>query len=107
MSPREKVANRPHRESAVLPFVSEHAERGGKRRVVTKLIDTNFRAHNRQRHDVAEPGRFAPIQKVDKGAIKSPDRNRKKQVANVPRIRASALKEKNQKDFRNERTGGD
>src|SRR2546427_12483392 len=107
MSPREKVANRLHRNTTVLPFVSEHAERGGEKRIVTELIDTNFRANNRQRHHVAEPGRFAPVQKVDKRAIKSPDRNRKKQVANVPRIRASALKEKNQKDFRNERTGGE
>src|SRR5437899_6401866 len=107
MSPCEKVANRPHRDTAILPFVSEHAKRGDKKRIVTELIDTNFRANNRQCHHVAEPGRFTSIQKIDKRTIKSPDRNRKKQVAKVPRVWASALKEKNQKDFWNERTGGD
>src|SRR5947208_15130573 len=106
MCPGEKVANRPHRDAAILPFVSEHAKRGGKKRIVTELIDTNFRANNRQCHHVAEPGRFTSIQTIDKGAMKSPDRNRKQQVAKVPRVWASALKQENQKDFCNERTGG-
>src|SRR4029450_4372267 len=107
MSQGEQLPQWPERDTVILTFVSEYAEWRREKRIVTKLIHKNFRADDGQRHDVAEPGRFGSIKKIDKRAIKTRDWNGKKQIAKVPRLWPSALKEKNQKNLRNDRAGRD
>ena len=103
MFPREKIANRLQRDTAVFPFVGEDPKRRGEKGIVAKLVDTNFCCDHRQGPDVPKPGGFASIQKIDQCAIESPNRHGKGQIAQIPQAGSTSLKEKNQEQLGNER----
>jgi hypothetical protein len=53
MRPGEEIPDRPYRDSAIFPFVSQNAEGRGEQNVIAKLVDEDFAEDDRDRRDIA------------------------------------------------------
>ncbi len=76
----------------IFPRVSPDTERRGKKRIVTKLVETDFSSHNRQACAITQPLRQGAIHQVNEKAIERPEGCVKNKVAHILQPNASALK---------------
>src|SRR5262249_27295582 len=83
----------------------EHTEWRGKKNVVTELVDEDFPEHHRKRRHVAEPMGFRAVEEIDQGSVKSPNRDRERQVAKILHLETATLKKQNQENLRQDPSG--
>src|SRR4051812_32404776 len=96
MLPTQRAPDRRHRNSFILPFVNQNFSRSGEEWIVTELVDTDFRRHDRKGDGVAKPLRVEVIHQVNQDGVDRPCGRRKGKVSRVLAAPAASLKEENQ-----------
>src|SRR5438105_13503209 len=81
----------------IFPRVSPNPVRRGKKRIVTKLVETDFSGHNRGAGAIAEPLRQGAIHQVNEKTIERPKWGIKKKVARILQPNAAALEKDDNK----------
>src|SRR5205085_1755938 len=76
----------------IFPCVSPDPVGRGKKRIVTKLVETDFSGHNRHACPITQPRRQGAIHQVNEKAIERPEWCVKNKIARILQPNATALK---------------